>query len=196
MSLARAAVSGTLISDLEKRYTPNNVPVTNFTVQVSGGGGKNAQPFQVRVVCWRQLAESVATQLQKGMEVTIDGRLQVVQMETPGGVTKRYYEIDANQVYIGQLTPIIVGSGDGIASGRFNNTQPNPAVAYSAPGMGAAATAPYQQAGLPPGLDVTQGMGHSQAQFQPNPYQQQPMQPAGMPAGPSGDFVTEDDIPF
>jgi single-strand DNA-binding protein len=104
MSLARALISGTVVSDPEKRFTPNNnVAVTNFTVQVNASGRE--APFMVRVVCWRALAETVAENIRKGDNAVIEGRLQVNQYDSPGGA-KRTYEIDATQVYKGELQPL------------------------------------------------------------------------------------------
>lgn len=102
MSLARATLSGVLISEPEKRFTSNNIPVTNFTIQVSPVG-RSEVPFQVRVTCWRNLADVAAEKLHKGEAVTIEGRLQINQYEAPDGMAKKTYEVDASQIYLGQL---------------------------------------------------------------------------------------------
>lgn len=109
MSLARAVVSGIVTSEPEKRFTPNNFAVTNFTLQVNQTG-RNEAPFTVRVTCWRNLADVVAEKLCKGDEATVEGRLQVNQYEASGGITKRTYEIDASNVYLGQLQSLAPAS--------------------------------------------------------------------------------------
>ncbi len=105
MALARATISGTLISEPEKRFTPNNIAVANFTLQVNAATSKEA-PFMVRVTCWRALADTVVEQLHKGDHVVVDGRLQVNQFESASGLAKRMYEIDATNVYKGELSPL------------------------------------------------------------------------------------------
>lgn len=103
MSLAKAVISGILANDPEKRFTPNDVAVTNFTLQVHPVGRNNEAPFSVRITCWRNLADLAVEQLRKGDEVTVEGRLQVNQYEGSDGVARRMFEIDANHLYLGSL---------------------------------------------------------------------------------------------
>lgn len=102
MSLARVILTGTLTSEPEKRFTNNNIAVTSFQLQVTAVG-RNESPFAVRVSCWRNLAETVSTSLQKGQTVTVEGRLQINQFEGAGGIARKVYEIDASNVYVGEL---------------------------------------------------------------------------------------------
>lgn len=141
MSLAKATISGVVIGEPEKRFTPNNIAVTNFTIQVTPTG-RNDTPFTVRVTCWRNLADVVAESLHKGTEVTVDGRLQINQFETAGGISRRVYEIDASAVYLGQLTALNAGPEGQSASaprasqpaaGNENTQQPQPVAAGVAP---------------------------------------------------------------
>ncbi|MCA9788862.1 MAG: single-stranded DNA-binding protein [Cyanobacteria bacterium HKST-UBA03] len=185
MSMARATLSGTIVSDIEKRFTPNNTPVVNFTLLVGGGAGKNNQPFQVRITCWRNLAESVASQLQQGIDVTVEGRLQVNQFETQGGLTKRQFELDASSIFMGHLTPLAIGNQQG--GGSFQPAAPQQPQAYTQPQQ-------PQQQGYAQEQGYAQQQGYAQA-----PIPQQPVasyaQPTQTPVA-AGDFVTEDDIPF
>ncbi len=181
MSLARATLTGVVASEPEKRFTPNNFAVTNFTLSVSPSSSKDS-PFFVRVTCWRNLADVVAEQIHKGMEITVEGKLQVNQYEASGGLTKRIYEVDASNVFIGKLQPMLVGAEQGGNGGArrqqgFDNSQ---AAGYANP-MGAA---PQQQAppyqSMPAGVPQGGGMGNAPA---PDSFFQD-------------ELLTEDDIPF
>lgn len=119
MSLARACISGTLVGEPEKRRTPNDYTVTNFTIRVQPAN-RNESPFMVRVTCWRNLAEVAAEQLHKDVEVTVEGRLQVHQYEGPGGIPKRNYEIDATNIYVGRIQPLGF-AGDTASSAGFRS---------------------------------------------------------------------------
>ncbi|MGE0200893.1 MAG: single-stranded DNA-binding protein [Candidatus Melainabacteria bacterium] len=102
MSLAKATVTGILASDPEKRFTPNNHAVTTFNITVENPPfGKQTAPtfFQVRITCWRGLAESAEQMLKKGDVVLIDGKLIINSYQTPEGVQKRNYEVEANTLH-------------------------------------------------------------------------------------------------
>lgn len=167
MSLARATLSGTVLGEPEKRFTPNNVAVTNFTIQVTQQG-RNDAPFQVRVTCWKNLADTVAQEVHTGDSVIVEGRLQINQFESQGGVTKRTYEVDANTVFKGQLQSL----GSGTPEGAEGNFAPK--------GNNAPYTPPAQQ--QPVQQQAPVGVGAPQAQPQQSFIQE--------------DLLTEDDIPF
>jgi single-strand DNA-binding protein len=152
MSMARATVSGTLVSEPEKRFTNNNVAVTNFTIQVAPAG-RNEAPMQVRITCWRNLADVATDNLHKGDEVTVDGRLQVNQYDDATGNTRRTYEIDASNLYLGRLQPLAPSfegrrqqSGTGSASAGFAS-QPVP-VGVTAPAASGAGDSQFQSEDL------------------------------------------------
>jgi single-strand DNA-binding protein len=98
MSLAKIVVSGTVISDPEKRFTPNDAAVTNFMMSVEQTTGKDTEPFQVKVTCWRGLADSVIEKVQKGSTVLVDGKLMLGSIQAADGTQKKQYEIDAQTV--------------------------------------------------------------------------------------------------
>jgi single-strand DNA-binding protein len=144
MSLARATVSGTVLTDPEKRFTSNNLAVSNFTMQVAPASMKD-QPFTVKVTCWRNLAESVALEVRKGQTIVVEGRLQVAQYDSPGGIARRSYELDATNVFFGQLQALNV-SGPGAAAPQVQPQQASGSFQqHSAP-----AVAPVQQPQLQP----------------------------------------------
>lgn len=146
MSFAKIVVSGTLSSDPEKRFTPNNHTVTNFTLNVEnpGGGGRGGQnePFSVKITCWRNLAEVAATQLQKGTAVLVEGKLMMNSFQGQDGVQRKLFEIEANSIdkLPGAPEPLIAsGSFDGSdapAASRSTTPSPAAAAASSAPASG------------------------------------------------------------
>jgi single-strand DNA-binding protein len=86
MSLSKVVVSGRVVKNPEKRFTPN----TNVAGQ--------RESTAVKVITWRDLAERCANDVKKGDIVTVDGRLQISQYTTPEGQKRRQAEIDAVSV--------------------------------------------------------------------------------------------------
>ena len=182
MSLARATVSGTIVTEIEKRYTPNNTPVSNFTIMVNPAASTNSnsnrmdQPSPVRITCWRGLAEQSATQLRRGDNVVIEGRLQIAQLDnqTVGGYAKKQFEVDASAIFRGRVdalgAPNVNLSGAGAPANPYGS-------------------APAPVSGLSASVNTTQQQTAAQ-----------PIQtaPAAAPMGTVtfDDDITEDDIPF
>jgi single-strand DNA-binding protein len=167
VSLAKVVLSGTIASDPEKRFTSNqNVAVTNFNLAVQPpirpGSDRPEEPFLIRVTCWRNLAEVAAEQLQKGEAIVVEGKLQINAYQTPEGVAKKSFEVDAASIdkVSGVPTPLVVSAQQGAASSapRQNNmggggnnayasSQPMAAGGgYAAGGGAAVATATAPQA--------------------------------------------------
>jgi single-strand DNA-binding protein len=71
----QTTVVGNLGSTPEMRYTPNGIPVTNFSVAVNEKYGETESTIWFRVACWRQLAEVTSQYLSKGRQVFITGRI-------------------------------------------------------------------------------------------------------------------------
>jgi single-strand DNA-binding protein len=169
MSLARAIVSGTVVSDPEKRFTSNNNAVTNFTIQVNPTAGSKDTPYLVNVTCWRGLADVVTEQLRKGSQAVVEGRLQIHQFEGPGGAQKRTYEIDASNVFLGDLHPLAPASeGQSSGNSKPSSSQALDTQSYSAPTQ--------QQQKTPVGVG--------------------PAMPAVEEHFSQDDLLTENDIPF
>lgn len=126
MSFAKAVLSGTVMSDPEKRFTPNNHGVTSFNLQVENSGkpGSN-EPFTVRVTCWRNLADAVVEQLKKGDSILVEGKLQMNSFQGQDGTQKKLFEVEANTVdkLPGQPEAIVPAGGEGQSSGGgFNGS--------------------------------------------------------------------------
>jgi single-strand DNA-binding protein len=101
MSLSKIVVSGKVIRNPEKRFTPNtNVAVTEFAIAVEpafrpDGAGESTP---VKILTWRDLAERCAQDIKKGDLVTVDGRLQINNYTTNDGQRRRDVEVEAVQV--------------------------------------------------------------------------------------------------
>ncbi len=173
MSFAKAVLSGILASDPEKRFTPNtNAAVTNFTLLIYKGNDQ--EPVQVKVACWRGLADTAADQLKKGDAVLVDGKLMINSFQTPEGVQKKNFEIEA----------ISLHKLSGLPQSLMPSTQGN------------ASTASYKENASSPASTVS-------SSHAPTPDYSSSFANVGAPASapatnPMGasDFFTEDDIPF
>jgi len=86
---------GRLGRDPEVRYTPNGVPVANFSIATSeewkdkDTGEKRERTEWHRIEAWRRLAEICGDYLNKGKQVYIEGKLQTDAWEDRDG-NKRY----------------------------------------------------------------------------------------------------------
>jgi single-strand DNA-binding protein len=100
VSFAKVVVSGEITSEPEKRFTPNNHPVTTFNLNVENPmvGSRPAEPFTVRVTCWRNLADAAANQLQKGQYILVEGKLILNSYQTQDGVQKKAFEVEASSL--------------------------------------------------------------------------------------------------
>ncbi len=169
MSLARVVVSGEVISDPEKRFTPNNnVAVTNLTLAVRSLGKAATTPgqetFQIRLTCWRQLAETCAEQVRAGDFLLVDGRLLMQSFELPDGSTKKGFEIEVSSLEKMSAPPSWVGSSlTGNANSNSNSSGSNSSGNHPANSFATSAAS-------------SSGKGHSDLS--------------------ADDLLTDDDIPF
>lgn len=101
MSLSKIVVSGRVIREPEKRFTPNtNVAVSEFAIAVESNPGPDgqSQSTPVKITTWRDLAERVSHEIKKGDLVIVDGRLQINNFVNSEGQKKREAEIQAISV--------------------------------------------------------------------------------------------------
>jgi len=86
--LNRVVLAGRLTRDPELRYTPNGIPVANFTVAINrpyrNQQGEQEADF-VNCVTWRKQAENLANYMRKGSLVGVDGRIQTRSYENQEG---------------------------------------------------------------------------------------------------------------
>ena len=92
---------GRLTADPNLRYTQSGNAVANFTLAVDrpfvNQSGEKGTDF-IDIVTWRKLAEIVASNLEKGRLVAVEGRLQIRSYEDQNGVRRKAAEIVADQV--------------------------------------------------------------------------------------------------
>lgn len=97
----RTVLVGRLTKDVELRYTPNGVPVANFTLAVNrtftNQQGEREADF-INCVVWRKPAENAAKFLKKGSQAGIDGRLQTRNYEDDSGKRVFVTEVVADSV--------------------------------------------------------------------------------------------------
>ena len=93
MSIAKSVVTGTVYRAPEKRFTQNNIAVSDFVLDI----GDREQMF-IRVVSRKTALDEIVSSLNKGERVLVEGRLQTNTAKMDDGSEKRIYEIDANTI--------------------------------------------------------------------------------------------------
>ncbi len=111
-SVNKVTLLGNLGRDAETKYTPNGIPVSNFTLATSRrwkdqqtGEWKEETDWH-NIVLWR--SENLAPHLQKGKQVYLEGRLQTRSWEDKDG-NKRY----VTEVVADAFSLILLGGGRG-----------------------------------------------------------------------------------
>jgi single-strand DNA-binding protein len=96
---------GNLTADPELRFTPGGHAVASFTIASTPrqydrttNEWKDGEPLFMRCNVWRQLAENIATTLQRGDRVVVTGRLEQRRWETPEGDKRSTFEMVAEDV--------------------------------------------------------------------------------------------------
>ena len=109
MSIAKSVVTGTVYRAPEKRFTQNNIAVSDFVLDI----GEREQMF-IRVVSRKTALDDVVSSLSKGEKVLVEGRLQTNTAKMDDGSEKRIYEIDANTIEkMGETSDISANSDYG-----------------------------------------------------------------------------------
>ena len=88
----RVCLVGRLTAKPELRYTSSNIPYTRFSLAVNrtfnNAQGERETDF-INIIVWRRQAENVANYLDKGSQVSIEGRIQTGSYTDQAG-NKRY----------------------------------------------------------------------------------------------------------
>ena len=77
MSLNTITLSGNLGADPEKRYTPNNVSITNFSIAVKVYKNGKDDKFWIDCKAFKNTADFAEKHLSKGDTVAITGKLDI-----------------------------------------------------------------------------------------------------------------------
>jgi single-stranded DNA-binding protein len=91
MSVAKTVVTGTVYRTPEKRFTQNNVAVSDFVLDIGDG-------VLLRVLSKRTFLEDIVNSTTKGDALLVEGRLQVATVKTEDGSERKIFEIDANTI--------------------------------------------------------------------------------------------------
>ena len=97
-----AAIMGRLTADPELRHTPNNVPVTSFSVAVARSFVRQGQEREtdfINVVAWRSTAEFVCRYFKKGNMIAVNGSIQTRKYQDRDGNNRTAFEILADNVH-------------------------------------------------------------------------------------------------
>ena len=88
----RVCLVGRLTAKPELRYTGSNIPYARFALAVNrtfnNAQGERETDF-INIVVWRRQAENVANYLDKGSQVSVEGRIQTGSYTDKDG-NKRY----------------------------------------------------------------------------------------------------------
>ncbi len=117
-------LTGRLTADPELKYTPNNIPVTSFSIAVSRRykAGEETQADFINIVAWRQTAEFVTKYFSKGSMIGIEGSIQTRRYTDKEGKNRTAFEVVANNVQF------VESKRDGAASNEaasFSNASAN-----------------------------------------------------------------------
>lgn len=91
-------VTGNVGKDPEIKYTAGGKAVVKFTVADTRGKDDQKETIWHNVVCFDEMAENVAEQVNKGTRVVIQGRLSVREYLDKNGEKKMWQEIIADEI--------------------------------------------------------------------------------------------------
>lgn len=97
----RVCLVGRLTAKPELRYTGSNTAYTRFSIAVnrtfSNSQGEREADF-INIVAWRRQAETICQYLDKGSQVSIDGRIQTGSYTAQDGSRRYTTEVVADNV--------------------------------------------------------------------------------------------------
>lgn len=100
-----AILMGRLTAEPELKYTPNNIPVTTFTLAVNrtyAKAGTERQTDFINIVAWRSTAEFVTKYFHKGQLVAVEGQIQTRSYQDKQGINRRAFEVVASNVHFAE----------------------------------------------------------------------------------------------
>jgi single-strand DNA-binding protein len=104
-SLNKVILIGNAGRDAELRYLASGTAQAQFSIAVSrstrGADGEwTSETDWFNVIAWRELAERLSTQVTKGKQVYVEGRIQVRTWDNNEGQKQTRVEVVANQVLL------------------------------------------------------------------------------------------------
>lgn len=98
-------IVGNAVENAELRFTPSGAAVAKFRIastprffDKTAQAFKDGEPLFLQVVCWRQMAESVAESVTKGMRLIVQGVLKPNNYETREGEKRYGFQLDASDI--------------------------------------------------------------------------------------------------
>ena len=119
-------LTGRLTADPELKYTPNNIPVTSFSIAVSRRykAGEETQADFINIVAWQKTAEFVTKYFSKGSMIGIEGSIQTRRYTDKEGKNRTVFEVVANNVqFVESKRDGAIAGNDAPAS--FSNASAN-----------------------------------------------------------------------
>ncbi|MDD6323246.1 MAG: single-stranded DNA-binding protein [Bacilli bacterium] len=97
----RVCLVGRITSKPELRYTSSNIPYTRFSLAVNrtfnNAQGEREADF-INILVWRRTAENIVNYLDKGSQVSIDGRIQTGSFTDKDGNRRYTTDVVADNV--------------------------------------------------------------------------------------------------
>ena len=120
-------LTGRLTADPELKYTPNNIPVTSFSIAVSRPykSGEESQADFINIVAWRPRAEFIPKYFSKGSMIGIEGSIQTRKFTDKEGKNRTAFEVVANNVQFVEAKRDGGTSAAGDAPVSFSNASSN-----------------------------------------------------------------------
>ena len=93
MTLAKAVVTGTVYRAPEKRFTQNDIAIYGLTLNID-----EKEETLIRVISRRKGLSEILDGVKQGDRLLIEGRLQTSTSKATDGSSRKYFEIDANDI--------------------------------------------------------------------------------------------------
>ena len=147
MNDTQITVIGNLTADPELRYTPNGLPVANFTIASTprafdraANEWKDGEALFLRASVWKEFAEHVAGSLTKGMRVIAQGRLRQRSYQDREGNQRTAIELEVDEIgpslrYATAQVTRSAGNGTSQATGGAWSAPQASSEEWSTPGM-------------------------------------------------------------
>ena len=103
--LNTVVLMGRLTADPELRHTPNDIPVTSFTLAVDRSyvkSGAERQTDFIDIVAWRSTAEFASRYFRKGQLVVVEGSIQTRNYQDKDGNRRKAFEIVADNLHFAE----------------------------------------------------------------------------------------------
>lgn len=98
-------IVGNVCSEVDLKFTPSGAAVANFRVASTPrqfdkqtNAWKDMEPMFLGCNVWREMAESVAESVTKGMRVIVTGRLRCRAYETREGEKRQSWELEVDEI--------------------------------------------------------------------------------------------------